>query len=265
MYKNLSDIEVNMKKKIVSLLLAAAVSASALSLVACGDDKNDEDGVLKSDKVASAAEWESAFDFSVVSNATLSCVESGTYYGEEWSGVMKLDGEKLESTETEDGREEIEYYMYKADELTTFWDDEQVGTMYHYTYDKTAKKWTYFKYGTDRSSSSKFRHFIQDINEDFTPFYISEKFDDFTYDEKNYEYVATWDSFDDYTTENNVVIKIKIKNGKLAEGSIDYYEIHEDDTYGRKEGTVHCEFKVYDIGKTEVDLPDAEEETDEDN
>lgn len=61
-----------MKNKILSVMFAATTACVAvIGIAACSENIDDGFVGLKSDKVSSATEWAAAFDYSTVSNVTI--------------------------------------------------------------------------------------------------------------------------------------------------------------------------------------------------
>ncbi|MDE6401699.1 MAG: hypothetical protein K2L54_03705 [Clostridiales bacterium] len=243
-----------MKKKMLSLLLASAIATTAMGLAACGDD--DYNG-LKSDKIASAEAWSAAFDFSEVSNVTI------TAHGMEGNNnvdVFAFDGSKhYESTLDHETSEFFErYYDYKDDEIF----DEQYprGTEYRYYYDEQTSAWKVERgmIFDKETAESIFTDCVDELTAEFDDqgywdenSYMHARFSDFTYDESKYAYVAHFDTINDYY--KNMNISVKFKNGKVAE--CEATAEFDDDGVSRK---TEIKIVISKRGTTTVTLPSVQ-------
>lgn len=239
-------------------MLATTIAfGCAFSLAACGGDDNsgnkgsggntDDNGIIKSEKINSAAEWAAAMDFSDVTNGTI------YLYGiDDRVEYWFFDGNKQKGIwENYDGSEAVtEYREQRPDEL---WDDKH-GTEYTYRYDETTSKWTVDKWAIDFDTFDErfndgFNDCIREYEEDENGYegLISQRYADFKYDESKYAYVATFESIQDYFTD--VYVEVKFKDGKIVEGTIKGVE-HLEET-----SEVELILKIYDLGTTTVTLP----------
>ena len=233
-----------MKKKIISLLLASAIATTAIGLTACGDDGDGDNNALKSDKVSTAEQWVAAFDFSEVDNVTM--------FMDGWENraeTLWFDGDKFK---LDDGKR-LYIIQYKDDEP---YNDVQA-TQYYYSYDQATDKWSVERDAIyDRDDvPSWFKYFnkMTEYYDEDTETYkgkVSDRYSEFTYSDKEYAYVAEYDEIDDIT---DIRITVKIKNGKVAEGTM-------TGTFEDEGGpiTTKLTIKLYDFGKTKITLPDVE-------
>lgn len=254
-----------MKKKIISILLASTIAVTALGLTACKEDKDDgDDGVLRSEKVASAEAWAAAFDFSEVTN--FSSNFNGIVDGKTRVSTTKRDGNKMMYIYASGEYNGKDYSEYRPDELTQDYDGEMYGTRYDYEYDNDTQKWKLSnKYASQWGFSQTIMKMVRDSFDDYSACsHIAESYSDFTYDDENYEYVAIYDNVkwnDNYCslTYEKCKVTVKIKNGKLAEGTCSTTYRWE-----YKDGRVEVEdrsmtLKGYDFGTTVITRPNIEE------
>lgn len=239
-----------MKKAIAALCGVTVVLGSAM-FTACGDDDGKETD--RSEKITTATAWSDAFDFSDTTNATL-CLDG-------WEGgriiYYYFDGNKFKRVmEYPDGKTETRYTEYRKDEDMPGETYAGRGTEYNYLFDEQSEKWNVNKsaiYDMDTLQSEfKYVNRITEVYDESageSTGKLSERFSDFTYDEKTYSYVAAYDVLGDYT---DVSVSIKFKNKKAYSGSGAF-------TYDDESGTVNASvgFKVFDVGTTKVTLPEV--------
>lgn len=244
-----------MRKFIKSSLLAVPATAvafgGAIGLAACGDDDSDE---FQFEKIASAEEWTAAMDFSDVTNGTLRI--SGM---NDRIQTVCFDGDKVkeEFTNMDGSESSIRYIEYRPNEPH---EDSDRGTEYCYKYNLTTSTWVVEKYGMhDRDTlDGLFKDSIDDnlreYNESMGKYEkkLSERYSDFAYDQTKHAYVVSYSKLGDMT---NVYVEVKFNDGNLTEGSfIGKYE------YDGQTENIEITFKIFDVGTTQVDLPQAVEE-----
>ncbi|MDE6401453.1 MAG: hypothetical protein K2L54_02455 [Clostridiales bacterium] len=251
-----------MKKKLICLLTASALACSmAVAAVACGDD---DGGGAKSEKIDSAAAWSAAFDHTGMDNGTVfqamrtTCNSSQTEYIEY---TYKFDGNKQQSI--------IGYFDAAVGSIVTreHYLKIENDVCYSYEYDGVAEEWYLDIYaGGDPYSIHNRMNGYDSIIGDLTNTdkYLSDRYDEFEYDESSGVYVLAFDELR-YEFENaenpetyiytNINFTVFISGGKVTVGTLRY------DTDGEEADerlTTEITFKLTDISSTTVTLPNVE-------
>lgn len=244
-----------MKKFIRSRLLAvfasAVVCCGALGLAACGDD--DDSDIFKAEKIGSATEWAAAMDFSDVTNGTL---QISGMDGRIQTGYFDGDKIKKELTNRDGTESSIRYIEYRPNEPH---EDSDSGTEYCYKYNVITSTWVIEKYGMhDRDTLADL--FTDGVDDNLMEYNeatdryekkLSERYSDFDFDESKHAYVVSYARLGEMS---NVNVEVKFKDGKLIEGS--FTCVYE---YGGQTENMEIMFKIYDVGTTQVNLPQVDE------
>ena len=234
-------------KRIQKAALLCASAVFAVALAACGNDKGAVVGdgapnpnTVKSEQVASAADWYKAFDFSGMTNASfkMTSTEKEGSTTESSTEIMKIDGSKVytEYTVTRSGSTQSgkRYYSYES------------GVNYEYTYNESTRKWSREEGGNEPYDYT--RYIPSTVKS------LAMSYNIFTFDSKQSAYVYTVSSSDidvpisgvDVSARYSTSISVKIKNGKVA-------VIQQTDTDGSATST--DVYQLYAVGSTSVTLP----------
>lgn len=261
-----------MKKKILSLMLASAIAASAFGMVACGgnDDGNDEitpntnPDTIKSEQVADEAAWKAAFDYTDITSFSAKSVmrreENGKVYVQGESTLKKTsDKYGIDGTYTSRKYDDEtgDYVIENGEWVLETRPQKSFGAVidgknYEYEYNDTEKAWYREETENDvmQYAGLNFKE-RKDAYNGFAKF----KFENGAYtasfeedsDNENISYVET------YT--------IKIKNGKIVYfGYVNEYSDTDEDEPETK--TAESSIIVFDVGKTTVSLPTEYKEVD---
>ena len=187
-----------MKKRSLFSTIAIMILALVMvfAFVACDGANDDDPANAKGEKVT-AEQWESAFDFSAVTNSTYTTIGNFKDDEDEYTvtTILEYDGDKGHYKSTmqytdEDGvaQEYVhEYYMTQVN-----------GKVYEYTYNEEDEKWD--RVETDYGEWSYGGSFGSDF-----------AYEKFTYDENKKGYVAELESYGE-----SYSVLVKIIKGKVA-------------------------------------------------
>lgn len=240
-----------LRNSLSAVLASAVVFGGALGFAACGDDDGD---TIETGPIASAEEWAAAMDFSDVTNGTL---QISGIDGRVQTSYFDGDKVKDEQKNMDDTESSIRYIVYKQNEPH---EDSDLGTEYCYKYNIITSTWIIEKNGMhtrdtlDGLFKSGVDYNLREYNEATGKYEnnLSERYSDFVYDQSKNAYVASYARLGEMS---NVYVEVKFEGDRQIEGTLSYVYEHNGQAANMK-----ITFKIFDIGSTQFDLPQAEEE-----
>ncbi|MDE5563196.1 MAG: hypothetical protein K2J01_06605 [Clostridiales bacterium] len=256
-----------MKKKILSLMLASAIAASAFGMVACIGDGGDHDdritadtdpATIKSEQVADEAAWQAAFDYTGIANFSARSVmrrerDGKVYTKGDSTLTMTTDKYGIDGTYTSRKYDDEtgDYVMENGEWVLETRPQKSFAAMgdgknYQYEYDVTEKAW--YRKETDKDV-------MKNAKLDFRQYETAYNgFAEFTFE--NGAYTATFKEDDDDIDNVSDVetYTIKIQNGKIVYfGYVEEWSDNDEDE--PETGKTVSSIIVFNVGKTTVTLP----------
>ncbi|MDE6402111.1 MAG: hypothetical protein K2L54_05790, partial [Clostridiales bacterium] len=206
--------------------------------------------------IASAEAWSAAFDFSEVSNATITAQGLDSHGS---SAYEEYDSDMYHFYSDSQER----FCEYKADEIFSP-EYPDSGTMYVYEFDSKWKK-TREMLSYRQTADKSICNFVDamtsvyDEESDTERGYMHERYSEFSYDESKYAYVAHFSDMSDMNWSDgysDLNVTVKFKNGKLSECEMSVKDNVESKVFNMK-------VTVSKIGSTAITLPNVENDGDD--